>query len=239
MRGRRGRPSRAALGAALLLGMVGHGRAAGAPDPAPPRDPPRGGITLVLSGGGARGAAHVGVLEVLEENRIPVARVIGTSMGSIVGGLYATGWSPADLRRLFTEIDFGKVLIDQPARLEKSYRRRGDDREFLIPLKLRFTGVKPYVPSAFLGGQRLATLLSSLEIQSTGARNFDGFPIPYRAVAADLATGEAVVLGEGSLATAMRASMSVAGMFAPVEIDGRALVDGGAAANLPVGLAQA
>ena len=242
MRGRRGRPSRPRplpWLLLLLLSWPAPGRPARAQEPGTGADRTPGGITLVLSGGGARGAAHIGVLEVLEENRIPVARVIGTSMGSIVGGLYATGWSPADLRQLFTEIDFGSVLIDQPARLEKSYRRRGDDREFLIPLKLRFVGAKPYLPPAALGGQRLATLLTTLEIQSTGERDFDAFPIPYRAVAADLATGEAVVLGKGSLGNAMRASMSVAGMFAPVVIDGRTLVDGGAAANLPVGLAQA
>src|SRR5262249_35537366 len=109
---------------------------------------------------------------------------------------------------------------------------------FLIPLRLRFKGVKPCIPPAVLGGQRMESLLRTLEIESTDAHDFDQFPIPYRAVAADLVTGEAVVLGKGRLAPAVRASMSVAGIFSPVEIDGRTLVDGGAAANLPVGIAQ-
>jgi NTE family protein len=200
--------------------------------------PPRRPVTLVLSGGGARGAAHIGVLKVLEELRVPVDRIVGTSMGSIVGGLYATGWSPDEIERLFVRLDFRAILVDHPERGDKSFRRKLDDREFLIPLKLRFKGPRPYIPPAALGGQRLETLLRTLEIESTDARDFDEFPIPYRAVAADLASGEAVVLAKGSLATAMRASMSVAGMFTPVVIDGRRLVDGGSAANVPVGIAQ-
>jgi NTE family protein len=195
-------------------------------------------VTLVLSGGGARGAAHIGVLKVLEELRIPVDLIVGTSMGAIVGGLYATGWSPDDLEHLFTTTDFGSVFVDHPVRDDKSFRRKLDDQEFLIPLKLRFKGIRPYFPPAALGGQRLEILLQTLNLRSTDARDFDEFPIRYRAIAADLSTGEAVVLSKGPLATAMRASMSVAAVFPPVVIDGRPLVDGGAAANLPIGIAQ-
>ncbi len=209
---------------------------AAGPQTTPPRRPPR--VTLVLSGGGARGAAHIGVLKVLEELHVPVDLIVGTSMGSIIGGLYASGWSAKEIESLLTDTDFSTVLVDRPERDDKSFRRKQDDLQFLIPLKLRFKGLKPYIPPAALGGQRLELLLRTLEIDSTDERDFDQFPIPYRAVAADLVTGEAVVLGKGSLAAAMRASMSVAGAFAPEVIDGRKLVDGGAAANLPVGIAQ-
>ena len=216
-----------------------------APAPAPAAAPglsatsgqrPR--LTLVLSGGGARGAAHIGVLKVLEELRVPVDLIVGTSMGSIVGGLYATGWTPAEIEDILAGIDFGTVFVDYPRRADETFRRKGDDREFLIPFKLRFKGWKPYLPQSFLGGQRLETLLRTLEIQATGARDFDDFPIPFRAVAADLATGEAVIIDQGSLATAMRASMAVPGMFAPVTMGERQLVDGGSASNLPIGIAQ-
>ena len=213
---------------------------AGAADPVSPASepvPPRRPVTLVLSGGGARGAAHIGVLRRLEEMRVPVDRIVGTSMGAVVGGLYATGWTADDIARLFEETDFRSIFIDHPDRADKTFRRKLDDREFLIPLKLRFKGWKPYIPPSAFGGQRLEILLRSLELQSTDTRDFDAFPIPYRAVAVDLITGKAVVLKQGSLATAMRASMAVPGMFSPVNVDGRSLVDGGVAANLPIAIA--
>ena len=201
-----------------------------------PAERPR--LALVLSGGGARGAAHVGVLKVLEEMHVRPDIVVGTSMGAIIGGLYASGYSPEEIEDLFKTIDWKQMFIDRIDRDDRSFRRREDDATFLIPLRLRFKGWKPYFPPSFLGGQKLELLLRSLEIRATGETDFDRLPIPYRAVAADLANGKAVVLDRGSLATAMRASMSIAGMFPPVQLDGRKLIDGGAAANLPVGIAQ-
>ena len=198
---------------------------------------PRRPVTLVLSGGGARGAAHAGVLHVLEDMRVPVDRIVGTSIGSIVGGLYATGWTADEIASLLKETDFHAVFVDHPDRDDKSFRRKLDDREFLIPLKLRFKGWNPYIPPSAFSGQRLEILLRTLELESTDTRDFDDFPIPYRAVAVDLITGKAVVLAQGSVATAMRASMAVPGMFSPVNVDGRSLVDGGVAANLPIGIA--
>jgi NTE family protein len=195
-------------------------------------------LVLVLSGGGARGAAHIGVLKVLEELHIVPDMVVGTSMGSIVGGLYAAGWSPDEIETLLKTVDWNQIFSDGVVRDEKSFRRKQDDRPQMIPTKLRFKGPKPYVPPGVLGGQSLELLLRSLEIESTGERDFDRLPIPFRAVAMDITTGEAVVIGKGSLATAMRASMSIPGAFPPVVLDGRKLVDGGAAANLPVGIAQ-
>jgi NTE family protein len=199
-------------------------------------NPPR--LALVLSGGGARGFAHAGVLKVLEELKVKPDLIVGTSMGSIVGGLYATGWSPEEIAAFAVETDLKSMFSDRVERTDKIFRRRTDDRPFLIPAKLRLKGWKPWIPPGILGAQRIGLLLEGLEATSTGARDFDAFPIPYRAVAADLQTGEAVVLGDGSLATAMRASMSIAGAFAPVELGGRKLVDGGAVANLPVAVAQ-
>jgi NTE family protein len=175
---------------------------------------------------------------VLEEVRVRPDLVVGTSMGAIVGGLYAMGYAPAEIEDLLRSTDWMRLFIDRVDREEKTFRRRQDDFVFLIPTKLRFKGLKPYLPPAALGGQRLELLLRSLEIQATDAADFDDLPIPFRAVAADLETGGAVVLDGGSVATAMRASMAVPGMLAPVEWDGRRLVDGGVAANLPVGIAQ-
>lgn len=200
--------------------------------PAPPK------LALVLSGGGARGAAHIGVLRVLEEMHVRPDLIVGTSMGSIVGGLYAAGWSPDEIEDLLTTINWNEVFFDKVARDDKSFRRKKDDDPYLIQARLRFKGWKPYFPKGVIGGQRLELLLKSLEFRSTSARRFDDLPIPFRAVAADAVTGETVVLDRGSLATAMRASMSIWGAFAPVEIGGRMLVDGGAVANLPVGVAQ-
>ncbi len=203
-------------------------------DPPPVR--PR--LALVLSGGGARGAAHIGVLRVLEELRVRPDLIVGTSMGSIVGGLYATGWSPDEIETLLASIDWNEVFSDRVSRSDKSFRRKQDDEVYLIRARLRFRDWKPYVPQGVIGGQRLELLLKGLEFESAAVEDFDDFPIPYRAVAADVATGETVVLGRGSLATAMRASMSIPGAFPPVEIEGRLLVDGGAVANLPVGIAR-
>ncbi len=219
--------------ALLLSGLcAGLGTASEAPPPAQPR------VVLVLSGGGARGAAHIGVLKVIEELRIPVDLIVGTSMGSIVGGLYATGWSPEDIEALLLKVDWTQIFGDRVERSNRTFRRKQDDYPYLVQTRLRFNGIKPYIPPSVLGGQRLELLMRSIEMYSTGENDFDLLPIPYRAVACDLATGEAVVIDRGSLATAMRASMSIPAAFPPVELDSRILVDGGSAANFPVGIAQ-
>jgi len=218
--------------AVLVAGPLLLAAAAAAEQDPPPR------LALVLSGGGARGAAHIGVLEVLEELHVVPDLVVGTSMGSIVGGLYAAGWSPGEIAELLGSVDWSYVFSDSVRRYDRSFRRRQDDRPYLLHTKLRFRGWRPYVPPGVLGGQSLELLLRSLEIRSAPPTDFDRFPIPFRAVAMDVATGDPVVIGSGSLAVAMRASMAIPGAFAPVELDGRRLVDGGGAANLPVGVAQ-
>ncbi len=223
---------------ALLVLASALPSAAETPASAPAAAPaPR--LALVLSGGGARGAAHIGVLEVLEELHVPVDLVVGTSIGSIVGGLYATGWTPAEMEKLLAGLDWNnEVFIDRLARDERPYRRRIDDRLPLIQTKLRFRNFFiPYLPLGVLGGQRLELLLANLELASTAETDFDRFPVRYRAVAQDVASGDEVVLAHGSLAAAMRASMSIPGAFAPAEIDGRRLIDGGGVENLPIGVA--
>lgn len=201
-----------------------------------PSGPP--GVVLVLSGGGARGAAHIGVLEVMEELQVPVDMVIGTSMGSVVGGLYAAGWTPEQLEGVITTVDWIGVFSDAVPHRDKSFRRKQDDADFLVRGSIRFADGRPYLPLGALQGRRIELLLGSLELQTARIRDFDRLPIPFRAVAADLGTSEAVVLDHGDLATAIRASMSIPGAFAPVKMDGRLLVDGGVAANLPVRVAR-
>ncbi len=200
--------------------------------------PSRPKVVLVLSGGGARGAAHIGVLKVLEEYHVPVDMIVGTSMGAIVGGLYAAGWSVEEIESKVGTIDWGAVFVDRLPRQAKTFRRKEEDSRFLVPLKMRFKNWKPYLPPALLGGQTMELLFQGLEIEATGEHDFDRFPVPYRAVAADLSTGEAVVIGTGSLAKAMRASMSLPGILPPVEIDGKPLADGGVAANFPIRIAK-
>ncbi len=193
---------------------------------------------LVLSGGGARGFAHVGVLKVLEELHVVPDMVVGTSMGAVVGGLYCAGWTPEELEKLVSTIDWPAAFSDKVPRQDRSFRRKQDDRPIMIQGRLHFNGFKPYIPSGVIRAEKLDLILSALETLSVTSTDFDELPIPFRAVAADIATGEAVILGEGSVAVAMRASMSVPGAFPPVMLDGRELVDGGITANLPVGIAR-
>jgi NTE family protein len=196
-------------------------------------------LALVLSGGGARGAGEIGALKVLEELHIVPDLIVGTSIGSIVGGLYATGWTPDEIEELLKTMDWSKLFSDRVDRRERTFRRKQDDVIILIQGKVNFDGFKPYLPPGILGGQSMELFMKSLEIRSTGETDFDAFPIPYRAVATNLNTGEPLVFARGSLAMAMRASMAIPGLFAPVEYDGVRLSDGGAVANLPVGIARA
>jgi len=237
-------PAQRLLSTLLLLALAAgpsFGQTAGPEGSAPPAPPTPGKhpkLALVLSGGGARGAAHIGVLKVLEENHIVPDLIVGTSMGSIVGGLYAAGYSPQQIEDILATIDWNEIFFDTVKRTDRPYRRKGDDSPYLVPLKLRFVGGKPSLPTGLLGGQKLELTLRDLVVHATDETDFDKLPIPYRAVAMDLGTSKAVVLAKGDLALAMRASMSIPGAFPPVILDGRQLVDGGSAANLPVGVAQ-
>jgi len=191
-------------------------------------------IGLVLGGGGARGAAHIGVLKELERLRIPVDAIAGTSMGAIVGGLYATGVNAEDLEELVSSLDWNAALSDTAAREDMSFRRKQDEREFPINFELGLRGTDLLLPKGVIQGQKLDLLLRELTLHASHIADFDDFPIPFRAIASDIVAGEAVVMGSGDLTMAIRASMSVPGVFAPARVDGRLLVDGGLIGNLPV-----
>ncbi len=223
------------LGAAAILALASLPAAVVAAAEA--NDRPR--VGLVLGGGGARGAAHIGVLKELERQRVPVDVIAGTSMGAIVGGLYASGMSVADLEALTGSLDWAAALSDEPQREDLNFRRKQDDARFPIDLELGVRGSDLVLPQGVIQGQKLDLLLRDLTLHVSGIDDFDDLPIPFRAVASDIERGEAHVMGSGDLARAIRASMSVPGAIAPVEIDGRLLVDGGLIGNLPVDVMQA
>jgi NTE family protein len=205
----------------------------------PMRSTGRPKVGLVLSGGGARGVAHIGVLKALEELRIPVDYIAGTSMGAIVGGLYASGMSPEEMERWFAEADWRYLLSDAPPRESRAYRSR--EREFRLNqnLEIGLSGTgEPQLPTGFIAGQKLIVNLRELTLPARKARDFDQLPIPFRAVATDLETGEKVELSSGELAQAMRASMAVPAIFTPYRIGDRVLVDGGLSSNLPIETVQ-
>ncbi len=207
-----------------------------AADPAVEKPRPR--VGLVLGGGGARGAAHIGVLKELERQRIPVDAIVGTSMGAIVGGLYATGMSADELERLVASLDWAGALSDKPERDDLSFRRKQDDREFPIDFELGVRGNGLVLPQGVIQGHRLDLLLRELTLDASFINNFDDLPIPFRAIASDIERGEIYVMSQGDLALSIRASMSVPGAFAPVRIDDRLLVDGGLVGNLGVDIMQ-
>ncbi len=196
-------------------------------------------VALVLSGGGARGAAHVGVIEVLEELRVPVDIVTGTSMGSILGGLYALGRSPEELRSAIEDTDWVAAFADDPPRTSMTFRRKQDDFNFLTRFKLGFKDRSFFIPAGAIQGQQLDYLLRRLSLTPRGVARFEDLRLPFRAVATDILTGDAVVLDRGVLSQALRASMSIPAVFTPVEWNGLRLVDGATSNNLPVDVAQA
>ncbi|MDH3303756.1 MAG: patatin-like phospholipase family protein [Gammaproteobacteria bacterium] len=195
-------------------------------------------VGLVLGGGGARGAAHIGVLKELERQRIPVDVIAGTSMGAIVGGLYASGMTADELEELVGSLDWAAALTDKPDREDLSFRRKQDDAQFPIDFELGVRGTDLVLPKGVIHGQRLDVLLRELTMRTSHIRDFDDLPIPFRAVASDIERGVPYVMAGGDLAKSMRASMSVPGVFAPVRIRGRLLVDGGLMGNLPVEVIQ-
>jgi NTE family protein len=191
-------------------------------------------IGLVLGGGGAKGAAHVGVLKVLEELRIPVDCIAGTSMGAIVGGLYASGMSPAEIEQFLVSMDWNELLTDDPQRKDIGFRRKSEDYENLTKFAFGYRDGHLLSAKAVFEAEKIGLLFETTLLPVAGIRDFDRLPIPFRAVAADLETGEMVVLGSGRLAEAVRASMSLPGIFPPAEVGGRYLTDGGIVRNLPV-----
>ncbi|MCO7621296.1 patatin-like phospholipase family protein [Pseudomonas guariconensis] len=196
-------------------------------------------VGLVLSGGAARGIAHIGVLKALEEQGVRIDAIAGTSMGAVIGGLYASGYSVEELEKLATTLDWQQALSDAPPRKDVPFRRKQDDRDFLVKQKLSFRDDGSLgLPLGVIQGQNLSLLLESKLAHTADTRDFDKLPIPFRAVATDIASGEKVVFSRGHLPQVIRASMSIPAVFAPVELDGRLLVDGGMVDNIPVDVAR-
>jgi NTE family protein len=199
--------------------------------------PAEAGVVLALSGGGTRGFAHIGVIEVLEEQGVPVVGIVGTSIGSLIGALNASGYNAKALRQVITTLDLPALLSENTGPM---FVFTGDDRQAkmntISALTYKKTG-KRGGPLGILTGDKLFQYYTQL-MKHVEVTDFSELPIPYAAIAADIRTGEKVVLRSGSLPSAMRASMSIPALFEPWEIDGRLLVDGGLTSNLPIDTAK-
>jgi len=191
-------------------------------------------IGLALSGGGARGGAHIGVLLALRDLRVPIDYIAGTSMGSVIGGFYASGLDEEQLQSLAREVDWADVFDDASIRENRTFHRKREDELFLVKRRVGVRKGAIGLPMGLVLGQDMDIFLARVMLPVTHVESFDELPIPFRAVAADMVTGETVILAHGSLARAIRASLSAPAVIAPVEIDGRLLGDGGIAQNLPV-----
>ncbi len=197
-------------------------------------------VGLALGGGGARGVAHIGVLKALEELGIPIDYIAGTSMGAVVGGLYASGMSPEEIETHFREADWRYLLSNSSPRESETFRskQRDFDLDQNVEVGLSRSGAVQ-LPEGLVAGRKLLVNLRELTFPVRGIEDFDRLPVPFRAIATNIETGEKVVIDQGSLAEAMRASMAVPGIFAPYRIGNQTLVDGGLTSNLPIETVQA
>ncbi|MBC7505229.1 MAG: patatin-like phospholipase family protein, partial [Sandarakinorhabdus sp.] len=195
-------------------------------------------IGLVLSGGGAKGFAHIGVIEELERRHIPIDVISGTSMGAVVGSMYAIGNDSDQIKAIAGGIDWVTVFNDRHRRSDLSFRRKREVRDILVDARLGVVNGKPALPRGVLGGQRLFATVQEILAPWRATEDFDNLPIPFRAVATNIVTGDAVVMGSGNLSTAVFASMSIPAAFPPVKREGLLLVDGMLADNLPVDVAR-
>lgn len=189
-------------------------------------------IGLVLSGGGAKGFAHIGVLKVLEQAGVKIDYIAGTSMGAVVGGLYASGYSATQIDSIFYNTDFDELLQDYIPRASKNFYEKNNDQ--MYALSLPFNKLKIGIPIAFSKGMYNYNLLSKLTHKVRHVRDFSKLPIPFLCIATDIEKGEEVILKEGYLPQAMLASSAFPSLFSPVEIDGKLLIDGGVMNNYPV-----
>ena len=201
---------------------------------AAPANPVRPRVGLVLGGGGARGAAHIGVLEVLEQLRIPVDCVAGTSMGALVAGAWAAGRSPAQMRAELAQADWGDMFQDYPGYDDLTLRNKRQSQRFLPGSEAGITATGLVTPPGVVLGQKIKLFLNQMVHADTGEPQIEQLPLPLSIIATDIGTGQRVVYRDGSLTQAMRASMSVPGLMAPLEYRGRKLVDGGLVDNVPI-----
>jgi NTE family protein len=191
-------------------------------------------IGLALSGGSALGLSQIGILKALERGNIPIDYIAGTSMGGVIGGLFACGYSAAELEDIALKVDWMDLLSDTPSRLSMFLTEREEGEGVL--LKIRFKGFKPYIPQALTSGQKISNLFTNLTMRANlkAKLNFDQLQIPFRAVATDLVTGNEVILSSGDLAEAIRATMAIPLAFTPVERERMLLADGGLVDPVPV-----
>ena len=196
-------------------------------------------VVLVLSGGGARGVAHIGVIKALEQMRIPIHGIVGTSMGAVVGGLYASGYSPEQMERVVARADWPAIFSDDPERQAFRFRRKREDASLLVRAAsgVGWDGIK--LPKGMVHGHHLKTFLTRHTLHVSDIDDFSRLGIPFVAVATDISTGEPVELVTGNLADAMFASVAIPAFIGPILLDGKLLVDGGVANNLPINVAQA
>lgn len=198
----------------------------------PARDNTRLKVGLVLSGGGARGVAHVGVIEWMEKNHIPVDYIAGTSMGGLIGAIYAMGRSPEEMKKLLLSQNWDQLLSQGPGYDQLSFRRKDDKRTYQIDIEMGYrNGLS--LPLGVSSAHYIGLLIDRQTLPYSNLSSFDELPIPYRCVATDLVSAKSLVLKDGSLASAMRATMSIPGVFPPVERDNAVLVDGGLLNNIP------
>jgi len=189
-------------------------------------------VGLVLSGGGAKGIAHIGVLKVLEEAGVQIDYITGTSMGSVVGGLYSIGYSTDQLEELVSSNDFLALFTEKPSFRFSSVYQKEFSNQSIISFPIKQKGID--LPAGIIEGQNLYMIFSNLTWPAHGTNSFDSFPVPFAAVATDLETGEPVVMRSGYLPDALRASISIPSLMTPHTVDGKHLIDGGLSQNLPV-----
>ena len=224
-------------GLLLTLWALLPGRPVKAQTPGPPGFPGHRRVGLALSGGAARALAHIGVLKVLEQAGVAVNAVAGTSMGSVVGGLYAAGYTSGALDTIAVTEDWSGLLTDPVRRRDLPVGRKFTENHYLLTLPIYRGAI--HLPRSVVAGQRISQLLARLTWPVHSVRDFRRLPIPFAAVATDLETGKAVVLDHGFLPDVIRASTAIPSVFSPVEIEGRVLIDGGVVRNLPAEDARA
>ncbi len=195
-------------------------------------------VAVVLGGGGAHAIAHLGVLEELERQQVQIDLIVGTGIGGVIGGLYASGMTTAEIRDFFLLTDWKDIFNPDTRREDLSFRRKQDDEDFLIKFRVGIKNGQAQLPAALIPNDKLARLFQSAVAHTKGIEYFDDLPLAYRTVAMDLLTGEEVILDSGSLDRAMLATLTAPGTLPPVQIDGRYLVTGSLLNNLPIDVAR-
>ena len=198
---------------------------------------PRKKVGLVLSGGGAKGMAHIGAIKIIEEAGIPIDYVVGTSMGSIIGGLYSIGYTPEQMDSMVRKQDWAFLLSDQIQRKDMNMQERDADEKYVISVPFSKSSIQN-IAGGLIKGQNISNLFSELTLGYHDSLNFNKLPIPFACVSENIVKGEEYVFHDGVLSTAMRASMAIPGVFTPVRLDSMVLVDGGVVNNYPVNVAK-